>query len=136
MNLFFTVCTVKNLAEAFVLGDSLKMQTPDYQLVIGLLDKKNRIPESLNLSHSVIEISEIGIPNFTEMCEKYTHDELLPNTKPFFADYLFRQNSEIENLVYFDCKSLIFNKLAYCKSSINTTIRDNPNLYGCFHNHC
>ncbi len=108
--LIFTVCSVNQLANAFVLGDSIKTQHPDSQFIIGLIDKKSNIPTSINLPYRIIDISEIEIPEFEAMSKRYTYSELSANCKPFFAKHFLQKNDKI---IYFDCSSYVYNSLDF-----------------------
>lgn len=108
--IIFTVCSVNQLAKAFVLGDSIKAQNPDYQFFIGLIDKKNNIPSSIQSPYPIIDISEIEIPQFNQMAEKFTIDELTADCKPFFAKHFIKQFSKV---LYLDCTSFVFNNLDF-----------------------
>lgn len=84
--------------------------------MIGLTDKKDRIPGNFKSSYSVIDIDEINIAQLGEMADRYTWSELLANAKPFFARYLLQQSDKI---VYFDCTTLLFNSVVFVENSLN-----------------
>ncbi len=111
--IIFTVCSINQLAHAFVLGDSIKAQHPhaerrSYQYFIGLVDKKSNIPDSIKSPYPIIDIDEIEISAFNQMSEKYTYDELTADCKPFFAKYFIQKNDKV---IYFDCTSFVYHSL-------------------------
>jgi len=112
----FTVCTINNLAHAFVLGDSIKTQHPEYQFVIGLVDNKSNIPTSIKSPYLILDNTEIEIPEFIQMAEKYTIDELSANCKPFFAEYFLEKT---EKLIFLDCTSVIFQSITFVSDLLN-----------------
>lgn len=114
--LIFTVCHINQLANAIVLGNSLKSQNLDYQFIIGLVDDKNNIPADINLPFPIIDINEVSINGFQEMAQKYTYEELLADCKPFFAQYLVKNN---EKVVYIDPTSVIFQSIAFVEDILN-----------------
>ena len=113
----FTVCSINQLAHAFVLGDSVKTQHPSYSFYIGLVDKKSNISSFIRSSYPIIDITEIDIPAFKQMAEKYTHDELTANCKPFFAKYFIQKN---ERIMYFDCTSFVYYSLDFIEQTLDS----------------
>lgn len=91
------------------MGDSLLEHNPDYQFVIGLVD---RLPSDLAPSfwqpHELVPIEELSIPGFEEMVSKYNIVELNTAMKPFFIEYLYRRNSVIEAVIYLDPDIVVF----------------------------
>jgi hypothetical protein len=118
--LIFTVCSINQLAHAFVLGNSIKSQHPNHAFFIGLVDKKSNIPAIINPPYPIVDISEIEISTFSQMAEKYTVDELTADCKPFFAKYFLQKNDKI---IYFDCTSYIYHSLDFISQTL-----DNQNI--------
>jgi hypothetical protein len=109
-SIIFTVCPINQLAHAFVLGDSIKAQNPDYQFFIGIIDKKSNIPASVQSPYPIIDISEIEIPAFAQMAERYTIDELTADCKPFFVKHFIKTFTKV---LYLDCTSFLFNSIDF-----------------------
>lgn len=109
--LIFTVCHINQLANAFVLGDSIKKHHPDYQFFIGLVDSKKNIPAKINSPYPIIDIEELNLDGFAEMSRKYTWDELSADCKPFFAQYFLEKNKN--KIIYFDCTSIIYQPISF-----------------------
>lgn len=108
----FTICSVNYLAQAKVLGESLKRHNPDYKFYIGLCDVlENRgLDKSKIEGFEIIEVDKIGIDKFDEMCERYDITELNTAIKPFFIDYFFKANPNTELVYYIDPDIEIFDK--------------------------
>lgn len=109
----FTICSINYLAQARVLADSLKKTNPDYEFVIGLCDKidGSGVDVSKLQGFNLLEIHEIGIVGFDEMCDRYDITELNTAIKPFYIDYFFRTRKDIDSVIYFDPDIEIFDKL-------------------------
>ena len=108
MNVVLTICSANYLAHAKVLGDSLTKSNPDYQFVIGLVD---RVPAEINLAswlpYEVIPVTDLCIPEFRAMADKYHIIELNTAVKPFYMEFLYRRNSDVKNVVYLDPDILV-----------------------------
>lgn len=112
MKLAFTLCSNNYLAQAKTVGDSLIRHNPDMQFIIGLVDhKSDAIDYSFFAPHSILPVSEIGIPNLVEMIVRYDIVELNTAVKPFFFDYLFEKYAP-ELIYYFDPDIMIFDSIA------------------------
>jgi hypothetical protein len=108
MNVVLTICSANYLAHAKVLGDSLARSNPDYQFVIGLVD---RVPAEINLAgwlpYEVIPVTDLGIPEFPAMAEKYDIVELNTAVKPFYLEFLYQRNSAVKTVMYLDPDILV-----------------------------
>lgn len=107
--LIFTVCSINQLANAIVLGDSLKSHNPDYDFQIGLVDNQSNIPTNFQSPYPIIEVNSLNFKGFEEMSKRYTHEELLADCKPFFAEYFLQKT---EKLIFIDCTSVIFQSIS------------------------
>ena len=112
----FTVCSIDQLAHAFVLGDSIKNQNPDTQYFIGLVDKSSNIPTSVKLPYPIVDIDSINMVAFHQMAEKYNTNELTADCKPFFAKYFIQKNQKI---IYFDCTSFVYQSLDFINQTLD-----------------
>jgi hypothetical protein len=108
--IIFTVCSINHLANAIVLGDSLKIQHPDYDFQIGLVDNQSNIPKNIQSSYPITEVNSLNIKGFEEMSEHYTHEEILADCKPFFSEYFFQKTNK---LIFIDCTSVIFQSISF-----------------------
>ncbi|AFK05072.1 hypothetical protein Emtol_3946 [Emticicia oligotrophica DSM 17448] len=117
MNIF-TICHINQLANACILGDSLKKTNPNATFSIGLVDEISQINETFKTIFEIIPVQELGIEGFNEMSHRYTHEELLANCKPFFAEYFLKKS---ETLLYIDCTSLVFQSLQFIEDILQTS---------------
>ena len=113
MNVVLTLCSANYLAHAKTLGDSLRKYNPEFQFVIGLVD---RWPAGLEASyshpHEVIPVEELGIPGFEDMARRYKIVELNTAVKPFYMDYLYRRDPKVQHVIYLDPDILVFSSLS------------------------
>lgn len=107
--IIFTVCSINQLANAIVLGDSLKTHNPAYEFQIGLVDNQSNIPTNIQSPYPITGVNSLNINDFEKMSERYTQEELLGDCKPFFAEYFLQKT---EKLVFVDCTSVIFQSIA------------------------
>lgn len=109
MTVVFTLCSANYLAHARTLGDSLKEHNPDYDFVIGLVD---RLPKGLHPSfwhpYEVLPAEEIGIPAFWEMVQRFDKTELNTSVKPFYMEHIYQRNPSVEKVLYLDPDILVF----------------------------
>ncbi len=120
MTLVFTLCSVNYLAQAHTLGDSLREQNPDFEYIIGLVDKleskdidKSKLPD-----YQLLEVDKINIPDFEGMCNRYDITELNTAVKPYYFDYFLKNRPEITNIVYFDPDIIVFDKLTHLENNL------------------
>ncbi len=112
MKIAFTLCSFNYMAQAKTLADSFREQNPEWHFVIGLVDKVNgRLPESYWHPYELIEVEKIGIDGFEEMCEVYDIVELNTSVKPFYMEYLFNRDKDVELVAYFDPDIMFFGTL-------------------------
>lgn len=113
MTLAFTICSVNYLAQARTLGDSLRQTNPDYQYIIGLVDRLSvaNLPAELLPNYTMLEVDQIGIPDFAAMCDRYDITELNTAVKPFFINYFFETYPNATEIIYFDPDIIVFQPL-------------------------
>ncbi|GAB4016021.1 glycosyl transferase [Spirosoma koreense] len=113
MTLAFTICSINYLAQARTLGDSLQKTNPDYQYVIGLVDRLDaaNLPPELVPAYPMLEVDKIGIPDFAAMCDRYDITELNTAVKPFFIDYFYKTYPDATAVIYFDPDIIVFQPL-------------------------
>lgn len=111
MKLAFTLCSNNYLGQAKALGDSLLLHNPDMKFVVGLVDRINpAIDYSFLDSFEVIQVEDIRINDFKEMCNRYDIVELNTAVKPFYFLYLI-EKFKPECVYYFDPDIVIFDSL-------------------------
>jgi hypothetical protein len=112
MTTVLTLCSANYLAHAKALGDSLMEHNPEYQFVIGLVD---RLPVEIKPTYwhpyELIAVEDLAIAAFGEMSRKYSVVELNTAVKPFYIEHLYRRNPEVEAVIYFDPDILVCGSL-------------------------
>ncbi|WP_080239455.1 glycosyltransferase family protein [Spirosoma rigui] len=121
MTLAFTICSVNYLAQARTLGDSLRKTNPDFQYVIGLVDKLSeaKLPAALMPPYPMLEVDQIGIPDFAAMCDRYDITELNTAVKPFYIDYLYETYPDATQVIYFDPDIIVYQPLTKLTQDLN-----------------
>lgn len=118
--IIFTVCAINQLANAIVLGDSLKIHNSDYDFQIGLVDNQSNIPTDFQSPYPIIEVNSLNIKSFEEMSKRFTHEEIVADCKPFFAEYFLQKTKK---LIFIDCTSVLFQSI-----SVISDILDQSNI--------
>ncbi|MBC7572165.1 MAG: glycosyl transferase [Spirosoma sp.] len=122
MTLAFTICSVNYLAQARTLGNSLRQTNPDVRYVIGLVDKLSvaNLSPDLMPEYDLLEVDQIGIPDFGAMCDRYDITELNTAVKPFYIDFLYDQYPDATEVIYFDPDIIIFQPLIKLIADLQT----------------
>lgn len=122
MTLAFTLCSVNYLAQARTLGDSLLQTNPDYQYVIGLVDQLSRanLPTDLLPPYPMLEVDQIGIPDFAAMGDRYDITELNTAVKPFYIDYFYETYPDVTQIIYFDPDIIVYQPLTKLNQDLTT----------------
>jgi len=113
---FFTICSNNYLAQATVLGNSLKQFHPTASFLIILVDEKN---DSINYQAIPFEILPVATiePGLRELLIKYDIIELNTCVKPRVVEYLF-QERDADTVVYLDPDIQLFEKLTELESAL------------------
>jgi hypothetical protein len=123
MKIAFTLCSLNYIAQAKTLATSFKKHNPDWHFVIGLVDKINgRLSESYWQPAELLEVGELSIDGFEEMYQNYNIIELNTAVKPFYMDYLFKRDSSVDIVAYFDPDIMFFEKI----DDLEEKIRKSP----------
>jgi glycosyltransferase involved in cell wall biosynthesis/peptidoglycan hydrolase CwlO-like protein len=120
-----TIVSKNYLPMAFVLAKSFKSNNPDWDFKILLCDMIESADEFryiLNREVKVIPLysllTHLKIDELEAMCFKYTVIEMNTAIKPYFIEYLFKQN--YEKVVYLDPDILVLQKFDEIDSILNT----------------
>lgn len=101
--ILFTLCSNNYLPYAKVLGDSILKFQPNAKFIIGLVD---RIDQSVDYSYyqdfEILPCLDIGYSEFSGMLDRYNIIEFNTAVKPFYLEYLFRENPHIVKVFYLD----------------------------------
>ena len=107
--IIFTICSNNYLAQAVVLGNSVKKYNSDYTFKIFLCDIKSPEIDYRSIIHEVIEIATIE-PNVAEMALKYNIIELNTAVKPTVFQHIFEKENHTK-AVYLDPDICVFHSL-------------------------
>lgn len=107
-NCIFTIVSNNYLHYAHTLFNSVRAQSPEVTLVLGLCDKR---VEGLNYPDNVeiIELEDLKIPNLSGFIYQYTILELNTAIKPYVMEMLFEKG--FDNVAYFDPDIRLFDSL-------------------------
>lgn len=115
--MFVTICTIRQLPQAFALGDSLSHHAPgaDGQpepFLIGLADDPTRLPPSFVSPYPLLPLETV-LPADTlrALSAKYTPTEFAAACKPLFMAEVFRRYPAALRLVYADPNLLFLHPL-------------------------
>ena len=107
----FTLCSNNYLAQAKVLGDSFGKHHPAIEFIIGLVDTfHSSIDYSAFSDLTILQVSEIDIPEFGDMERKYNIVELNTSVKPFYFTHIFKFLNA-DKIIYLDPDTQIFSPL-------------------------
>lgn len=121
MKIAFTLCSNNYLAQAKILGDSLIKFNPEFNFIIGLIDRLSLdINYESNIGFEIIPVEDIGVSNFDELWKKYNIIELNTCIKPSYYKYIFNKYSDAEFVLFFDPDILIFNGLSDVENELET----------------
>jgi SAM-dependent methyltransferase len=107
--IFFTICSKNFLAQALTLYDSLVSTYGPIMFYVALCDTMKGL-ESLSLPFEVIEVDQLGMPEWKSMRKQYNITELNTALKPFVFLYLFERHLS-ESVVYLDPDILVMSRL-------------------------
>ncbi|MDP2338719.1 MAG: hypothetical protein Q8N05_20170, partial [Bacteroidota bacterium] len=93
----------------FSLADSVNNHCPGVKFIICLVDNIRDI--SISSGFEFIMAADLGLPFLNEMCSKYSPLELNSALKPYFGNYIFEKQKDVENLIFLDSDILLFDDL-------------------------
>lgn len=113
MTIAFTICSINYLAQAQTLRESLSTTNPEITFFVGLVDRLDKV--NFEKEHEpdfpLLEIHQIGIDGFEEMCDRYNITELNTAVKPFYFSYFWNKYPEADKVIYFDPDIIVFRPL-------------------------
>ena len=107
---FFTICSNNYLAQARILGSSVKKFYPKSKFFVALVDTKSILIDYITLGFDVIPIGDIE-SKIDDLSQKYDTVELNTCIKPAVFEYLFNQTAE-EKVIYMDPDTKIFGSMS------------------------
>jgi hypothetical protein len=121
MTTVLTICSANYLAHAAVLGDSVREHNPDCHFVIGLVD---RIPKELAPAYlrnfEVIPVEHLALPEFDQMLRKYNVVELNTAVKPFYIQFLYERDQNVDVVIYLDPDTRNYGSFGSLLATLNT----------------
>lgn len=111
MRAVFTICAKNYLAQARTLGDSIRATNPGLDFYIFLSDERSQPAAENQGKYLCIEVKNLGIPRFREMCFMYDVMELACAIKPFCFRYLF-ESCSYNKVIYLDPDTYVLHDLA------------------------
>lgn len=110
-----TIVSKNYLAYARTLCASFKRHNPEADFFVLLVDRNDGEIDVKAEPFKVIEVEDIGIPNFDHAAFKFDILEFNTNVKPTFLKFLFR-TEKIAKLFYLDPDILVYDSFAYLYS--------------------
>ncbi len=102
------------------MADSFIQFNPSYQVIIGLTDKiNNQFVVADFEPYTILEVSDLSIPSFAEMAEKYTVIELNCAMKAFVGNHILL-HYQPDLLIYLDSDMQIFHSFESIETELNT----------------
>lgn len=127
----FTLCSNNYLPFAITLGKSVKQFVPDAKFIIGLVDRLDAEIDYNSLGEfEFLPCFDLGYSEFEEMLIRYNIIEFNTAVKPFYFEYLFNQNPELEKIYYIDPDIVFYQspKLLDLEWKSGSSIQLTPNL--------
>ena len=104
--MLLTICTVRQLSQAFTLGDSFRQfagQAAKEPIVIGLVGRLDALPADFISPYPLLPVTELLPPEeLATLSAQYTPTEFAAACKPLFITEAFRRYPEVDNLVFAD----------------------------------
>jgi hypothetical protein len=114
-NVVFTICAKNYLAQAYALGESLKIYEPDIDFFIIVSDLEDGITLNNLYTHLSPKIlTEIDID---DLAFKYNVIEFSTAIKPFFINYFFNLN--YGKVIYLDPDMYVYQKLNHIYDNLD-----------------
>lgn len=107
MRVAFTLCSTNYLAAAQVLVETFKQFHPEFEVFIGLVDKKNEAVDYSSFNAPILLAEDIPMPDIDEMSKRFNIVELNTTVKPFFFKHFFF-TLNAEQAIYLDPDIQVF----------------------------
>ena len=112
MLLVLTVCTIRQLAQAFTLGDAVTKLHPDARFMIALADDPKPL-YTIQLPYPIVSVADVlDSETLQKLSEQYTPTEFVAATKPGLIRAMMAQQPECQKVVYLDPNSFLYQPLA------------------------
>ena len=111
MKVAFTICSNNYLGAAQVLVASFKRFHPDFEVFIGLVDKRDSRIDYAGLGCTVLPAEDVPMPDIEQLSKRFNIVELNTTVKPFyFKHFLFTMQASVA--IYLDPDIEVFAPLA------------------------
>lgn len=101
--IYFTLCSNNYLPFALSLAKSVKGFLPDSRFIIGLVDRLDpQIDYNFDIEVEILPCFNLGYQEFNSMLQGYNVIEFNTAVKPFYFEYLFKENGGVERIYYLD----------------------------------
>lgn len=120
MKLAYTICSANYLPYAKSLADSVIQHNPDFTFIIALADTFRDYDSTFFSPHSILTVTDMELPFFEEMNERYNIFELSCALKPYVAEKLFQTYPESDVAFYFDSDILVYHSLNEAEEILQT----------------
>lgn len=102
-SLYFTLCSNNYLPFALSLGKSVKSFSPNARFIIGLVDRyDSQLDYSKWEDFEFLTCLDLGYNEFENMLSRYNIIEFNTAVKPFYFEFLFANNPEVDQIYYLD----------------------------------
>ncbi|AQG79665.1 hypothetical protein [Spirosoma montaniterrae] len=103
-----TICNIRQLPQAFALGDSFIRQTPlqtgsSPAVLIGLADDPARLPANFESPFPLVPVSNfLSDSQLADLSAAYTPTEFAAACKPAFIADVFQRYADVDDVIYAD----------------------------------
>lgn len=124
----FTLCSNNYLGAAKVWVESFRKFHSDFELFIGLVDKKNGEVDYNAFGCTILVAEDVPMPSIDKMSERFNIVELNTTVKPFYLKYFF-YTLNADWVIYMDPDIELFSPLVEVLNGLsNTMITLTPQL--------
>lgn len=120
MNYFFTICSNNYLAQAIVLGNSLRIHEPNSRFIIVLVDTKSELVNYDSIPFEVAPIQTLE-PCIDELSSRYNIIELNTCVKPKVIEYLFEER-KADQVIYLDPDTRVYSSFEEVRVALSSNI--------------
>src|SRR5687768_2186400 len=107
MKLAFTICSNNYLAHGFTVAESFLKHHPDFNFVIGLVDRPStNLIKTDDSRIEIVPVEQLNIPELGELVSKFNITELNTAVKPSYFNFLF-DHKQATKIIYLDPDILV-----------------------------
>lgn len=118
--LFITVCTLRQLPQAFVLGNSIRQLHPDARFQIGLADEAGPLDPSM-LPYPILPVGEVMDESMlASLSAQYTPTEFVAAVKPSLIRAILTRHPDATPVIYLDPNTFLYAPLTPVLNELKT----------------